>query len=274
MPFPAGKSDYPNETDLGTFLTNAGFVTTGLDLPTGIAAGIDQFQDRSGRVPFLATITGGYLSTGTVFPRTFDPCGTASLKQDLQADFIRANDGSGNIDNTVLATAATNAAASNPAFNGFGAAIIAAGASIRGIAVFINGALQIEGTNYWIEPYSMEQKSQPYRLIAWNTAMWPLQWNPVVYPKWKQSIVVVAEWGYWVTIPQSVWTAMLQLGAADLLGGLTANQLQSLMTMEQTGVSEKWDPGLTATQRIDLWMSQATKTVNNYRRMVLAGFNP
>jgi hypothetical protein len=78
---------YPTSTNLATFLSGAGVVTTGLDLDGAILDGIDYFERETGRTPMLA---GGSLvdraAAVTDTTRTYDPPVGPKLVLDLGAD--------------------------------------------------------------------------------------------------------------------------------------------------------------------------------------------
>ncbi len=132
--------------------------------------------------------------------------------------------------------------------------------------VSINGKGQVADTNYWLEPYNNGAVNRPYYLIRFNAYFWVLRWQ-VNLPQWKKSIVVTGVWGYCTSLPNDVWEALLQKGAAILIPQISVLQSDGVKGSDIGDLKIDYGDAGDLMKQGNAWSAFYQMTVNRYKRV-------
>ena len=142
--------------------------------------------------------------------------------------------------------------------------ILQLGAGLQSLtSLTISGSTYTSGTDFWLKPNDAPFKSQPYTFIEFRTTF--------MYPRQKQTIVVVGKFGRVTTIPADVKNAILAYASALIIPRLTPVLVPGgLVSIDvHNSVKETYNDnplGNTKTQ----YTKEFENCVKRWRRQVLA----
>lgn len=131
----------------------------------------------------------------------------------------------------------------------------------------LNSALETLVANeaYWAEPYGGPAKTPP---IPYTQLKLRRQWTQPLSSALRQSLRVTARWGYGVTLPSDVFSAMLAGAGVRLWTQVTATLTGGRLSWKDDDVSE--DFGIEPSKaQLSAWSEQVKQTASYYRRWTL-----
>jgi hypothetical protein len=129
-------------------------------------------------------------------------------------------------------------------------------------SVIVDGAVQVQDTNYWLRNAGRASSKAPYDLLTFQSGLRRLSNIP-------NRIAVTGVWGVYTTLPADVWSAIQQNAGALLLASII-NQ-QSMAATSQDGFSKSLDIVgiLTQKDQAQLWAKDFDKACSRYTRVVI-----
>lgn len=131
-------------------------------------------------------------------------------------------------------------------------------------SVYTHASLDDDGNeldideDFWLLPLNANVKSRPYTEIEFRS---PLFGHAA-------SVEVTGTWGFFSTIPDDAYLAVLQQAAGNIVRATTVGLMDGLSAWDEGDVKEKYDLDA-LTKRANAWQSDFDKVVARYKRLVL-----
>jgi hypothetical protein len=208
----------PTGVDLSRFIEGAGLTIPNgyLDLDGAVYSAIEEWEERTGYAPFFTP------ATDPTTARYYSP-----------ADITIAPNG-------------------QPVLE-LGAGLVSVSYLIVGETPNDPGTNLAQGTDYVLCPVNAPAKQKPFTYITFIS---PFAMFGNVGPMYPNSIHIAARWGYWTSVPEAAWRAILCGAAARLAPQLSLAIRDGVARWTEGDVSNDYGSGGYLQSQVTNWREE------------------